>query len=63
MLAVMDALADQEQVTHRELSRKTGLNLKKANYCPRKLLGKGFVKFQRPAPQGFLGHIRGSIWT
>ena len=47
MLAVMDALADEEQVTQRELSSKTGLNLKKVNYCLHKLLEKGHVKFQR----------------
>jgi len=47
MLAVMDALAEEEQVTQRELSRKTGLNLKKVNYCLHKLLEKGHVKFQR----------------
>ena len=47
MLAVMDALADEEQVTQRELSRRTGLNLKKVNYCLHKLLEKGHVKFQR----------------
>ena len=47
MLAVMEALADDEQVTQRELSRRTGLNLKKVNYCLHKLLEKGHVKFQR----------------
>lgn len=47
LLAVMDALADEEQVTQRELSRRTGLNLKKVNYCLHKLLEKGHVKFQR----------------
>ena len=47
MLAVMDALADEEQVTQRELSHRTGLNLKKVNYCLHKLLEKGYVKFQR----------------
>jgi len=47
MLAVMDALADEEQVTQRELSRRTGLHLKKVNYCLHKLLEKGHVKFQR----------------
>jgi DNA-binding MarR family transcriptional regulator len=47
MLAVMDALAVEEQVTQRELSRQTGLNLKKVNYCLHKLLEKGYVKFQR----------------
>ena len=31
----------------RELSRRTGLNLKKVNYCLHKLLEKGHVKFQR----------------
>jgi DNA-binding MarR family transcriptional regulator len=47
LLAVMDVLADEEQVTQRELSRRTGLNLKKVNYCLHKLLEKGHVKFQR----------------
>ena len=47
LLAVMDALADEEQVTQRELSRRTWLNLKKVNYCLHKLLEKGHVKFQR----------------
>ena len=47
LLAVMDAVADQGQVTQRELSRRTGLNLKKVNYCLHKLLEKGHVKFQR----------------
>ena len=43
----MEALADQEEVTQRELSQQTGLNLKKVNYCLHKLLEKGHVKFQR----------------
>jgi DNA-binding MarR family transcriptional regulator len=47
MLAVMDALATEDQVTQRELSRQTGLNLKKVNFCLHKLLEKGYVKFQR----------------
>ncbi|MBI3252228.1 MAG: winged helix-turn-helix transcriptional regulator [Candidatus Omnitrophica bacterium] len=47
MLAVMDALAAEDQVTQRELSRQTGLNLKKVNFCLHKLLEKGYVKFQR----------------
>lgn len=47
MLAVMDALADEGQVTQRELANRTGLNLKKVNYCLHKLLEKGYVKFQR----------------
>ena len=47
MLAVMEVLADQERVTQRELSRQTGLNLKKVNYCLHRLLEKGHVKFQR----------------
>ena len=46
-LAVMEALTDGEQVTQRELSRQTGLNLKKVNYCLHRLLEKGHVKFQR----------------
>ena len=45
LLAVMDALVEEEQVTQRELSRRTGLNLKKVNYCLHKLLEKGHVKF------------------
>ena len=47
MLAVMDALAVKDQVTQRELSRQTGLNLKKVNFCLHRLLEKGYVKFQR----------------
>ena len=47
MLALMDVLETEEQVTQRELSRRTGLNLKKVNYCLHKLLDKGHVKFQR----------------
>ena len=47
MLAVMDALAGEQQVTQRELSRRTGLNLKKVNYCLHKLLEEGYIKFQR----------------
>ena len=47
MLAVMEALADKEAVTQRELSRQTGLNLKKVNFCLHKLLEKGHVKFNR----------------
>lgn len=47
MLAVMDALEGAEEVTQRELAHMTGLNLKKVNYCLRKLLEKGHVKFQR----------------
>jgi len=47
LLAVMDVLVGEEQVTQRELSRRTGLNLKKVNYCLHKLLEKGHVKFQR----------------
>ena len=47
MLAVMDALAAKDQVTQRELSRQTGLNLKKVNFCLHKLLERGYVKFQR----------------
>lgn len=47
MLAVMDALATRDQVTQRELSRQTGLNLKKVNFCLHKLLEKGYIKFQR----------------
>lgn len=47
MLSVMEVLADRERVTQRELSRQTGLHLKKVNYCLHKLLEKGHVKFQR----------------
>jgi len=47
LLAVMEALADQEKVTQRQLSRQTGLNLKKVHFCLHKLLEKGHVKFQR----------------
>ena len=47
MLAVMEALTEGGRVTQRELSRQTGLNLKKVNYCLHRLLEKGHVKFQR----------------
>lgn len=47
LLAVMEVLEDQEQITQRELARETGLNLKKVNYTLQKLLEKGHVKFQR----------------
>ena len=47
MLAVLDALAAKDQVTQRELSHQTGLNLKKVNFCLHKLLEKGYIKFQR----------------
>ena len=47
MLAVMEALAEDHQVTQRELSRRSGLHLKKVNYCLHKLLEKGQVRFQR----------------
>ena len=44
---MMEALEGGDQITQRELARVTGLNLKKVNYCLRKLLEKGHVKFQR----------------
>ena len=47
MLAVMEALENREEITQRELSKITGLNLKKVNFCLHKLLGRGYVKFQR----------------
>ena len=47
MLAVMEALAEDEEVTQRELSLRSGLHLKKVNYCLHKLLEKGQVRFQR----------------
>lgn len=47
MLAVMEVLEGRQRVTQRELAHQTGLNLKKVNYCLRKLLAKGYVKFQR----------------
>lgn len=47
MLAVMEVLAEEEEITQRQLSQKTGLNLKKVHYCLHKLLEKGHVKFQR----------------
>ena len=40
MLAVMEALAEDEEVTQRELSLRSGLHLKKVNYCLHKLLEK-----------------------
>jgi len=58
MLSVMETLAECERITQRELSRETGLNLKKVNYCLHKLLEKGYVKFQRvmhnPDKRGYL---------
>lgn len=58
MLAVMEALEWQTQVTQRELAQTTGLNLKKVNYCLQKLLEKGYVKFHRarrnPNKRGYL---------
>ena len=47
LLAVLEALERQSQITQRELAKKTGLNLKKVNYCLHKLLEKGYVKFDR----------------
>ena len=47
VLALMDALAADERVSQRELAQRTGLTLKKVNYCLRKLLHKGHVKFHR----------------
>ena len=47
LLAVMDALAEQERVSQRELAQQTGLHLKKVNYCLRELLARGYVKFRR----------------
>jgi EPS-associated MarR family transcriptional regulator len=47
LLAIMDAIDGGDQITQRELAQKTGLNLKKVNYCLRKLLERGLVKFQR----------------
>jgi DNA-binding MarR family transcriptional regulator len=47
LLSVMEALSEGKQITQRELSRATGLNLKKINYSLHKLLEKGYVKFQR----------------
>ena len=47
MLAVMEALAEDEEVSQRELSLRSGLHLKKVNYCLHKLLEKGQVRFQR----------------
>ena len=47
VLAVLEAVAGDARLSQRELSRRTGLNLKKVNYCLRRLLEKGQVKFQR----------------
>ena len=41
MLAVMEALAEDEEATQRERSCRSGLHLKKVNYCLHKLLEKG----------------------
>ena len=58
LLAVMEALEGEKRITQRDLARTTGLNLKKVNYCLRKLLEKGHVKFQRaknnPDKRGYL---------
>ncbi len=58
MLAVLEALTVDQKVTQRELSRQTGLNLKKVNFCLHKLLERGHVKFQRalhnPDKRGYL---------
>ena len=51
MLAVLEVLVDREQVSQRELSRQTGLYLKKVNYCLHKLVEKGHVKFPEGAEQ------------
>ncbi len=48
-LAVMDALVSEQQVSQRELAHRTGLNLRKVNYCLQQLLTKGYVKFRRAA--------------
>ena len=47
MLAVLEALEGENNITQRELACVTGLNLKKVNYCLKKLLETGCVKFQR----------------
>ena len=47
VLAVLEAVAGDARLSQRELARRTGLNLKKVNYCLRRLLEKGHVKFQR----------------
>lgn len=47
LLAIMDVLDQRARITQRELAKATGLNLKKVNYCLKKLLEKGYIKFQR----------------
>jgi EPS-associated MarR family transcriptional regulator len=47
LLAVMEAIEEKNHISQRELAKKTGLNLKKVNYCLHKLLEKGHVKFQK----------------
>ena len=46
-LAIMDVLDQRARITQRELAKATGLNLKKVNFCLKKLLEKGHIKFQR----------------
>jgi len=47
LLAVLDALENDEAMSQRKLSAATGLNLKKINFCLHKLLEKGYIKFER----------------
>ena len=47
LLAVMEAIEEKNHISQRELAKRTGLNLKKVNYCLHKLLEKGHVKFQK----------------
>lgn len=47
LLAIMEAIQEQNHLSQRELAKKTGLNLKKVNFCLHKLLEKGYVKFQK----------------
>ena len=51
LLAVLEALAEDERVSQRQLAQRTGLNLKKVNYCLHELLGRGYVKFRRAVRQ------------
>jgi EPS-associated MarR family transcriptional regulator len=47
---VMRLIQENSQLTQRELARRLGISLGKANYCLKALVGKGFVKaenFQR----------------
>lgn len=43
-LKVLRELEDNPSITQRELARKVGVSLGKANYCLKALIEKGFIK-------------------